>query len=226
MTTRNRTKTVLTLAAVAMAVFAATAQAEIIGPYRLAFTTSVPRDAVPTDIGVYNAYIQNLATLAGLPGTDWRVIGSTAQVDARDNTGTNPNVDGVGVPIYLVDGITKVADDNADLWDGTIDHIIDQDENGGADYPHLWCFTGTKTDGTAVTQGESNNGGPLGYDGEVSQGNGTSTTAWIWQQWTSDPANTPLPFYGMSEVIPEPSTFTLAVVGLLGLIGFAWRRRR
>ena len=28
------------------------------------------------------------------------------------------------------------------------------------------------------------------------------------------------------QVIPEPSTFALAVIGLLGLLGWRWRRRR
>jgi len=206
------------LMAMVLVVFAGSAQAVI--EYRLAFTTSVPRDATATDIAVYNAYIQNLATAAGLPGTDWRVIGSTAQVDARDNTGTNPNVDGVGVPIYLVDGITKVADDNADLWDGDIDHIIDQDENGGTGYPHLWCYTGTRPDGTK-SPGPNNAGGPLGNVGEVSQGNGGLVDTWIWRQWTSDPHTTILPLYGMSEILPEPTT-----IALLGLGGLTLLRRR
>ena len=218
----SRNWIVLTLAVVVTALFAGAAQAE---PYRLVFTTSVPRDATATDIEVYNAYIQGLATAAGLPGTDWKVIGSTAEVDARDNTGTNPLVDGVGVPIYLVDGVTKVADNNADLWDGTIDHIINQDEYGGTGYPHLWCFTGTRPDGTK-SPGPNNAGGPLGNDGEVSQGNGALVDTWIWRIWTSDPATTILPFYGMSEIIPEPSTFTLLLCGLLGLIGFGGRRRK
>ncbi len=60
--------------------------------YRLAFVTSTTRDAVPTDIADYNAFVT--ATAEAVPellalGTTWSVIGSTASVDARDNTGTD-----------------------------------------------------------------------------------------------------------------------------------------
>jgi hypothetical protein len=185
------------LIAVALAVFAGSAQA---GLYRLVFITSANHDALSTDITVYNAWVQSLATAAGLPGNDWRVIGSTDDVDARDNTGTNPLVDGVGVPIYLVDGITKVADDNADLWDGSIQHIIDQDENGVTKVG--WPFTGTILDGTQAP----GDFGPLGRNvsGNVTQGNSSVTTEWVWRTWTGKPANTTnLPMYAMSEPLND-----------------------
>ena len=51
-------------------------------------------------------------------GTTWRAIASTPAVDARDNTGTNPA--STGVPIYLLDGSTVIANSNADLWDGNL----------------------------------------------------------------------------------------------------------
>lgn len=229
----NRNKTVLALAVMSLAVFAAAAQAEIIGPlgggpYRLAFVGSVHHNAVSPDIADYNAHMQGLADAAGLGDVTWNVIGSTEAVAARDNTGTNPAVDGVGVPIYLVDGITKVADDNADLWDGDIDHIIDQTETGGAP-AHLWIFSGTKRDGTPADNTGSNFG-PFGQvGGDIQQGKGFLTDEWICPldgNWVGDPPGTVLPMYAMSEIIPEPSTFTLAALGLLGLIGFAWRRRK
>jgi hypothetical protein len=184
------------LIAVALAVFAGSAQA---GLYRLVFITSANHDALSTDITVYNAWVQSLATAAGLPGNDWRVIGSTDDVDARDNTGTNPNVE-TGVPIYLVDGITKVADDNADLWDGSIQHIIDQDENGVTKVG--WPFTGTILDGTQAP----GDFGPLGrnVNGNVTQGNSSVTTEWVWRTWTGKPANTTnLPMYAMSEPLED-----------------------
>ena len=188
--------------------------------YRLAFITSTNPGATLSTIGEYNALVQSLADAAGIGGdVTWNVIGSTSEVDARDNTGTNPDVDGVGVPIYLVDMTTLVASNNADLWDGTIDHIIDQDENG-ATKAH-WPFTGSYWDGTLST-GKPNTGG-MGLDGtgEITQGNGSRTDQWIWRQWTSDPAATALPLYAMSEVIPEPAT-----ICLLGFGGLMLRRRR
>ena len=80
-----------------------------IGPgdqYRLAFVTSAVRDATSTDINVYNEFVQSVADAApvvGSWGLEWRVIGSTEAVDARDNTETNPLTDET-VPIYRVDG--------------------------------------------------------------------------------------------------------------------------
>ena len=248
MKARNRTRTLLTLAVVALAVFAGQTQAEIIEPsgtnpatgapwadgdtYRLAFITSTMQGATLTEIADYNALVQGLADAAGLGDATWKVIGSTSEVDARDNTSTNPNADGVGSPILLVDGITVVANNNADLWDHSIQHIIDQTETG-ATKAH-WPFTGSYWDGTVSTGKPNTNGGPLGSTGEVTQGNGSSTTDWVWRQFTSDPVATELPLYALSDpltvggVIPEPATITLlATFGLLlGLMGIRRRRDR
>ncbi|MCP3979512.1 MAG: hypothetical protein GY716_09310 [bacterium] len=107
--------------------------------YRIVFATSVGRDALSGDVADYNARVQDVANAAGLGAVTWRAIastnadwGGTATVDARDNTFTNPSVDGAGVAIFLIDGITKIADDNNDLWDGTIDNRIDRTEHNTA----------------------------------------------------------------------------------------------
>ncbi len=70
--------------------------------YRLAFLTSQHHDAVSPNIDVYNTFVDDLGDL--VIASDWRAIGSTLTVDARDNTGTNPFSDGVGVPIVVVCG--------------------------------------------------------------------------------------------------------------------------
>jgi len=214
-----------------MAVFAGSAFAQPQEPYRLAFVTLPAYQATSTDINVYNGWLQAEADAAGIGmgsglgdgDTSWFVIGSTADVDARDNTGTNPLVDGVGVPIYLTDMVTKVADDNLDLWDGDIDHIINTRADGSVTTGHLWAWTGSSSlqDGTKA-DGINNAGGPLGNDGEVVQGNGGDVTTWQWRMWTSDPATNELPLYAMSEIIPEPATMSLLVLGGLAL----FRRRR
>ena len=215
----KKSKTILTIVAVALAVFAVPAQGVIVGPYRLAFITSTNTGCQYTDIADYNAQMQALATAAGLPGTDWRVIGSTSLVDARDNTGTNPDVDGVGVPIYLVDGTTLVASNNADLWDGEIAHIINQDENG-ATKSH-WPHTGTYLDGTVCDPDNPDYvayGRGLDDPSLIAQGNGSSTTEWVWRISTQRPPSEQLPLYAMSEVIPEPATICLLALGGLALL--------
>ncbi len=93
--------------------------------YRLGFVTITKRDASSSNIADYNDFVTTAANsepdLLAL-GATWTAIGSTSTVDARDNTGTNPT--STGVPIYLLDGISKIADNNADLWDGSIDNFF------------------------------------------------------------------------------------------------------
>ncbi len=84
--------------------------------YRIAFVTSTIRDATSSNIADYNAFVtaaaNKVSELAGL-GTGWTAIGSTASIDARDNTNTNFTTS-TGVGIYLLND-TKLADNNADL---------------------------------------------------------------------------------------------------------------
>jgi hypothetical protein len=222
------------LMAVVLVIFAGLAQAVPVvpeGQYRLVFITSTNL-GVPaawncaTSMDGVNTYVQSLATAAGLPGVAWTAIASTSYLDARDNTGTNPNVE-TGVPIYLVDGLTKVADDNADLWDGSIDHIINLDENGVTKVH--WPFTGTYLDGTVSNPAtEPTNGRGFDDPSWVAQGNGGVVTEWTWRMWTQRPpidtgnGKSYLPVYGMSEILPEPATMSLLAIGGLTLL----RRRR
>jgi len=137
--------TLAAVAMVAVAFTAASANAELIGQlglmeltaneginpatgepwqlgdkYRFVFHTSPDWDApaTETDIEWYNARVQSAANASVYPisGVTWKVIGSTAEVDARDNTSTNPEVDGYGEAIFLLDGQTIVARNYADLW--------------------------------------------------------------------------------------------------------------
>ena len=77
------------------------------------------RNATSSDIGDYNTFVQNQrgggAHADPEPySSQFRVVGSTAAVDARDNTGTT----GTGVPIYWLNG-AKVANNYADFYDGS-----------------------------------------------------------------------------------------------------------
>ena len=197
--------------------------------YRFAFITSTMPGATLSTIAEYNLLVQTLANASplGLSGATWKVIGSTDAVDARDNTSTNPNEDGTGEAIFLLDGSTVVANDYVDLWDHSVQHIIDMTEAG--DPKSHWPFTGTYWDGTNATGKPNTNGfaGALGTTlSETTQGNGGSTTDWVWRQYTNDPHATALPLYGMSdplEIMPEPATMSLLALGGLGLL---LRRKR
>lgn len=58
---------------------------------------------------------------AGLtPGDEYRLAFVTAgKRNAVENTDTDPTLAGAnGVPVYLLDGRTRIADDYDNLWDG------------------------------------------------------------------------------------------------------------
>ena len=189
--------------------------------YRLAFVTSTTLNAVVTgtDITLYNAFVSGVANgqpeLAAL-GTTWTAIGSTSADDARDNTSTNPFTDGAGVPIYRLDD-NRIADDNSDLWDGTIQTALSITESG-VDIANIAVWTGTATDGTGAVGLGSMPNVTFGVAGFVAAG-------WIDQGAVGGGG---LPIYGISdvlEVIPEPSTLGLAAFGFLGLAAYIGRRK-
>jgi len=83
------------------------------------------------------------ASAAGLGGS-WRAWLSTSAVNARDR---------IPDAIYeRVDG-ARIADDKADLLDGSIANPINVDENGNTlGGPSVLPWTGTRADGTVSTQ--------------------------------------------------------------------------
>ena len=178
--------------------------------YRLFFMTSGERDGTSANIEDYNAFVQSHVEsspqLAALD-LEWNAVLSTETVDARDNTGTNPEVDGEGVPIYMVSG-ERVARNYVGLWDFEFGPKMNVDEFGNftpfdddADSVGgigVVVWTGTMIGGVAATGftlgstepvvGEAVGGGVIGF--------GTG----------SDDANELHHVYGMSGVItvPEP----------------------
>ena len=115
--------------------------------YRLVFVTSTSRNAISTDIADYNDFVQAAADASSLSalGQTWKAIGSTASVDARDNTNTNPFADGTGEPLYVVNG-AKIAVNYLDLWDGSILNSLSTTELGNDMHAPVW--TGTLVNGT------------------------------------------------------------------------------
>jgi hypothetical protein len=178
----------------------------------LAFITSTTRDADSSLIDDYNTFVTMVAnSQVGLLslGTTWTAIASTANKDARDNTGTNPTVS-AGVKIYLVDGTTKIADNNADLWDGTLDNAIKFDETGSlTNIAYVW--TGTSSSGIATSDPLGSSKKTFGF---------TNSTSSIWMDYGSTTDFfAELPLYALSGIltvaaVPEPGMLILFSAGL------------
>lgn len=186
--------------------------------YRLVFVTSTTRDATSTNISDYNTFVDNTAKATGSllnnVNTTWKAIGSTASVNAIDNTNTPTSV--TGIPIYLVDG-TRIADNYADLWDGTIASGIIWTEKDTPLYDtgQGFVWSGTWYDG-------SNNGGFLGDNG-VTKGFADGSVlgvAWIAESG-GDPGDV-WAMYGMSDVltVPQPQQSVPEPTSILGFITF------
>jgi hypothetical protein len=90
--------------------------------YRLAFYTSGKFEADNTDVTFYNDLVTTEAKLNPLlAGTSWRALISTESTNIKDNTGTSnvtggAGVGGAGEPVYVVNGSTCIARNNADIW--------------------------------------------------------------------------------------------------------------
>jgi hypothetical protein len=203
--------------------------------YHLAFVTSETRNALSTDINDYNAFVQGVANSSSLNLGDanWNVIASTEAVNARTNTGTTGTG---GVSIFKVDGVSKVANNYGDLWNGLnpateVPNLDEEAMDLAAQNLPTTVFTGTTGGGATVadrwlgTTTISNNAL------RVTRGltNPNNTNRWM-QQFNNNPNNT-LSFYALSdpltiqaEAVPEPASF--AVWGLIGFGLVAIRRYR
>jgi hypothetical protein len=196
--------------------------------YRLLFVTDGKRNALSTDIADYNAFVtweanQPNSLVRGLT-VEWFAIASTIHVDAIENTGTDPSPPGdTGVPIYLVDGASRVANHYDNLWNPSSigDSYLLSAPNltqygvGPADaINNVW--TGTDYHGVA-----GGIGGAIGADSTPSVGVSLSPNGrWINNNFSAS-ASTAKSFYAVSSVLiaaPEPSAgmlFATAAAALL-----------
>ncbi len=121
--------------------------------YRILFITRDIGDATSSNIADYNTFVQAQAD-ANIPlnGVTFNVLGSTATVDARDNTNSNLNSDGPGERIFYYLG-RKAADNYADFYglDWATDEARDQHGqtfSGAGSATIIW--TGTQPSGVKV----------------------------------------------------------------------------
>ncbi|BCU12040.1 PEP-CTERM sorting domain-containing protein [Microcystis aeruginosa] len=204
--------------------------------YRLVFVTDGTRNATSTNINDYNNFVTSQVTGSALAtqlttagfnlGTiTWKAIGSTSATSAKVNTGTNGSQP--DVPIYLIDG-NKVANNNADLWDGSIQTNINRTQIDTSKNAGVW--TGTNGGGSAQS------GLYLGSSDGVAIGSSTNINS-AWMYTATFPYTSQYTLYGMSSVltvptptpavsVPEPSSL-LGLITLGGLmLGGAVRKAR
>ena len=128
--------------------------------FRLMFMGKKPLAADSTDIAVYDAHVQGGIAAIGHPeiraySSHFKVLGSTATVNARTHTGTTGTG---GVLIHWLNG-GKVADDYGDFYDGTWDDKDGATLEDGTSLPinrkDQFICTGSNDDGTTAS-------GPMG----------------------------------------------------------------
>ncbi len=127
--------------------------------FRLLAKTKSPLkpDSISTDVADYNDYVQEQVRTRGHMAVqdyadDFQVLGSTAAVNVRTNTGTTGSG---GVPIYWLNG-ERVADDYGDFYDGTWSNknndrgVAGDLITGNSSSARQLLCTGTADDGTTT----------------------------------------------------------------------------
>ncbi len=168
--------------------------------FRLLIVTSTTRNANSTDISDYDTHVQT-AVAAGHAGiqshsSQFKVLGSTASVAARDHTETTYTSADKGVPIYWLGG-AKAADEYEDFYDGSWDSYVFRAQTGQETSPHR-VWTGTNNDGTAATNF-------LGSTSGVGAGTKASGKHFVNSVLSS---GTTYPFYGLSPVFQVAAAVT------------------
>ena len=193
--------------------------------FRLLFVSSIKRTTGTGSHSIdnYNNWIKDRVAAGHTDiqayKLNFKVVGCTTAVDARDNTGTTYTADDKGVPIYWLNR-NKVVDDYEDFYDGDWDNEGgDRDELGTnglnlsaeINYP----VTGCDHDGTvkrsggisfALSTGTAANGRP----------SSTAGGAGPLSSYTS--SSLARPMYGLSEVfkVSDPADPTLSDLAIEG----------
>ena len=119
--------------------------------FRLLFIPTIGTDVQFQGIERYNTFVKARAAAGHVDiqpySQTFRILASTEEVDARDNTSTT---DRPGVPIYWLNG-AKVADDYEDFYDGSWDEEVMARRETGVAFTigSSWqTWTGSAHDGT------------------------------------------------------------------------------
>jgi hypothetical protein len=193
--------------------------------FHLVFVTSGSTQAFTSNppISGYDTFVFNEAALNGLTTydasfVDWYALGSFSQFAGPDVSAIsrfNPSF-----PVYRLDGV-KIANDGADLWDGTIQNLLNVAPDLSTVNAIVW--TGSEVNGSpAINNATLNNG----LNNPRAGANLSTSSLWI--SGTDFPYSTESHLYAFSSeltVIPEPGTTVLAMIALTAAVGFRRRLR-
>lgn len=195
--------------------------------FRFLFVTKGTTNATSSTIADYDTFVNGQAAGAVYGGTtvNWKAIGSTDSVNARDHVGGY----GSSVPIYLPSG-TKIANDlttgTGGLWSGSLLAAPSGYIDGTTFDLFPLLFTGSESNGLAATQYF------LGANAAKYGVPFVSTAAWL--SATGTYGNTsPLRMYGISDTltvaaaVPEidPAGMGSVLALVIGGVGLLERRR-
>ncbi len=181
--------------------------------FRLIFTTSGSRVGTSTDIADYDHFVRSHAasghaSLRPYAGF-FRVVGSTATVDADDHNDADTTNDGTGEKIFWLDG-DKVADDYADFWDNSWDDPTSPTDESGSvvDIRSSFqqYFTGTDTGGNKLSSRLLGTNTP-------GTGSLSKTVAGLQTpiRFGSGDTTSDYPFYGLSMPLTVPAAPSVPV---------------
>ena len=180
--------------------------------FRLLFQTRARRDATDTDIAVYDTFVQTQAA-AGHTAIQpysslFKVVGSTASVDARDHTSTT----GTGHPIYWLNGL-RVAANYAGFWSDNWENWANTDKRfeDGTQGDSDWHWTGTDEDGTKHSNPLGNTG-PNVRRGQFSTGGSSRNPISHWDTPKAEEHS----FYALSPVFVVPQQPHLTITAPQG----------
>jgi len=181
--------------------------------YRLAFVTAGTRDATSANIADYHSFVQSAANAAGYGGTTWYNIGQSYNNPVRND---NALLTGTGEGIFLLDG-AKLADDYNDLFNGPDTTFSVTEE--------LTEYLGNVATGSSRKFGDPN-------QTKIEHGNSDRLSSQWWQVYNGNQSSQ-WHFYAISDLltvqaaaVPEPTTFALGALSLLGVVVTIRRRKR